>query len=159
PCDFVTALVERLRADGIPLTRVSTSLPTKHPEVYSTNVIWTPETGSGLHMRTTAVLDTPFFINSPVADLYKGAGPIRCRLAGPQAELRYPVCHDLAARGDTDYLVLPLDLVSGERSFLSFATARPGGFSDEEVARLIAIGPVFAPRVEIEAAYYAMRCL
>ncbi len=157
--EFVTAVAERLCADGIPLTRLSTSLPTKHPELFSMNLIWTPASGCEVAKRANAVIDMAFFAASPIAELYKGAGPIRCRLEGPAADLRYPVCRDIAAKGGTDYLAVPLELVSGRRSFLSFATARPGGFSDAWIERLLAISPAFATRIEIEAAYYAMRCL
>lgn len=157
--EFVTALAERLRADGIQIVRISTSLRTKHPELFSINPVWSLEDGCVLHQRANVVIDTAYFVDSPVAELYKGGGPIRCSLRGPTADLRYPVCRDLAREGCTDYLVLPLEMVSGQRSFMSFATDCATGFSDAELARLIAMGPAIAPRIEIEAAYYAMRCL
>ena len=48
----------------------------------------------------------------------------------------YPIAQEIADAGGTDYLAMPLEFSGGERTAISFATDRPGGFSSAETLEL-----------------------
>lgn len=48
---------------------------------------------------------------------------------------------------------------SGMRSFVSWATDRPGGFRDDDVALIDAVVPAFSLRLELESATFAVESL
>ena len=154
---FVRGLVAELVARGLPLCRASACLLTMHPEVFWRNVQWHEDGGIRIFAREHQVLGTPYFTKSPVAELRKGAGPIRVRLAaGP---LPFPVCEDLRAQGCTDYFAQGLAFSNGEISYASWTTRAEGGFDEEACAALERLAPFLARRVELESAYYGTRTL
>ena len=59
----------------------------------------------------------------------------RRRLADPACPMDW-VLADLRAEGATDYVAVPLRFLSGEIHVASFASRRPGGFRDAELAAL-----------------------
>src|SRR5258708_2148654 len=154
---FLRGLVEELRARGLPLSRASVCLMTMHPEVFWRNIQWHEGGAIEVFAREHQLLGMPFFTKSPVAELRKGAAPIRVLLApGP---LPYPVCEYLRAQGHTDYLAHGLPFSNGEISYASWATREDGGFGEEACATLDRLAPFLARRVELESAYYATRSL
>jgi adenylate cyclase len=154
---FTRSLVERLRALGLPVWRVSLALLTKHPEVLWRTLQWHESDGVRILDRQHETSHDPFFTRSPVALLIQGAAPIRVRLAGDA--LPFPICRDLQQQGGTDYYAQGLEFSNGETSYVSWATRQPGGFSDETLRTLDAIGPLLARRIELESAYHATRTL
>lgn len=70
---FLAALGEKLGAVGIPVSRISCSVLTKHPEVTVENCVWVRESGSRLRLFPHAVLQQPFFTRSPAAKVLAGA--------------------------------------------------------------------------------------
>ncbi len=156
---LLDGLAQQLIARGVGLWRVVTSVHTKHPEVYVRNVHWSPESGSVVQFRPRDVLELPMFRDSPVAAIYGGAPRIRCRLVGVDADLRYPVCRDLADAGATDYVALPLPFGDGQRSYISFATKQPGGFSDADLAVFQTAVDPMAMHLELRTAQYTTRSL
>ena len=72
---------------------------------------------------------------------------MRRRLAGPEAQFDFPVLAELAAHGATDYIAELVgpgieDASRGDAVAYSFATDRPDGFSDDDIATLRAVLPV-----------------
>jgi adenylate cyclase len=157
--EIVTGLVERLAARGVDLFRLATSLPTKHPEVFVRFFGWSAGGGRVTWTRARDLLTSPFYLDSPVAALRGGEEKIRRRLAGEGASLDYPICRDLADQGATDYVVLALDLGRGARTYISFATARAGGFRDDEIALFERLAPGLELVMAAEAAHFALRSL
>jgi hypothetical protein len=51
----------------------------------------------------------------------------------------------------TDYVVLPVPFSDGTNKALSFATARDGGFSDDELTLFTVMTPAVASNLEIQA--------
>jgi adenylate cyclase len=159
PEDLVANLCARLEAEGLPVARASVSLPTLHPELYVCNITWTQGAGCVVAERGVAVLVTPFYLGSPPALIHAGADEIRCRLDGDAPDLRYGVGRDLREAGYTDYVALVVPFRDGRRTFISWATRRPGGFRDGELARLRSLIPVLSLRLELASADHAMRSL
>ncbi|HEY0191481.1 MAG TPA: adenylate/guanylate cyclase domain-containing protein [Kofleriaceae bacterium] len=167
---FMAGLAAAVHAAGVPLWRASFSLITKHPELVWRTVQWHATGGDALDPtraatipgvsaieRTRAALDEPYFQNSPIAALRRGAPAIRVPLvAGP---LPYPICDDLRAQGGTEYFAQPLQMSTGELSYISWATRAPGGFGDEAIAALLALTPYLAQRIDLTSAHHTTRAL
>lgn len=156
--ELLAQLASKVGEHGIDVWRIVVSIPTAHPEVYVRNIEWSKRTGSLVRLRRRDVVETLGYLLSPVADIHKGSGPIRCRLEG-LTEFPYPICKEVAEQGGTDYIALPLVFSDGRRSFVSWATDRAGGFRDEDIAMLEEMVPYLALRFELESAYFTMRCL
>lgn len=155
---LLSGVCERLVDRGVPLWRVVTSLRPKHPDVFARNFRWHIGEGCMVESRSHGLIETPAFQDSPVKAIFEGAGAIRCKLTGPDADLRYPVCRELAAEGATDYLVCPVELAF-ERTFLSWCTKAEGGFTDEHLWEIGAITEPLALRLALENERYTTRCL
>ncbi len=155
---LVDGLAQRLTEHGLQPWRVSTSLRTLHPEVWVTAVVWRRGEGAIMAPQAHEVETAPRFLNSPIALIYGGAESVRCRLDGPDADLRFPICADIAREGGTDYLCLSLPF-AGPRAFASVTTDRVGGFTDAQVAMVRSLVPALSLRLELEAEHVARRGL
>ena len=135
---------------GIALFRVAVFVRTLHPNVAGRGFFWRADReevevdsaehdwfGSEDHLR------------SPIHAVWTKNARIRRRLADPACPMDYPVLADLRAEHATDYLAVPLRFLSGEVHVATFATRRPGGFTDAELAAPDRVLPHFARVVEI----------
>jgi adenylate cyclase len=157
--EIVAGLASQLGARGVALFRLATSMPTKHPEVFVRYFGWSAGGGTATWIRARELLGSPSYRDSPVAAIHRGEEKIRRRLAGDGASLDYPICRELHEQGATDYVALALDLGRGARTYVSFATARPEGFADEEIALFERLVPALEVVVAAEAAHFALRSL
>jgi adenylate cyclase len=148
---FFDALCRRLFDSGIQLLRVACGLPALHPQVFAIGLEWTRGQGMKESVRDHNIVQTRFYLASPVAQIHQGAAAIRRRLDVPDAQLDFPILHDVKALGATDYLVLPLRFTRGRPTFMAWSTDRPGGFSEDELARLHDLMPLISLRLEVEA--------
>ena len=139
--------------------RLSTSVPVLHPEVYVRNMRWQRGQPVLVTVLPHGLIDTPRFKDSPVARIYEGHGAMRYRLAGPDADLRYPVCAELATLGGTDYVIMPVPLSDGRLAYLSVTSDAAGGFSDADLAMIHAAVPGFGQAIEIEYLHVALGSL
>lgn len=157
---LLEALCGRLVADGIPLFRVVIGIISRHPEVAGRSVVW--ERGKpGVFRRdfTYTMRDRDTYTSSPVKLIHEGAGAFRRRLEGPDAQLDFPILVELAERGVTDYVIMPIVHTTGRINFISWTTERPGGFGRDDLTLLYDLLPLIALRVEIESEYDATRTL
>lgn len=145
---FIDRLAAALTADGLPLARLNTGFLTLHPQIYARTLFWSVEQGTLVTDRGFDIEVSEFYRASPVRLIHRGAEGFRCRLEGPLAPGAFPILHELKAAGATDYYIRPLDFAGVRRSFLSMATARPGGFTAAELERLDALLPLIAMRLE-----------
>jgi adenylate cyclase len=148
PQQMMAEICERLVAAGLPLWRVGVFVRTLHPDILGFNFIWRPGaevvTGSADH----SFLDSPEFINSPLAIVFREAREVRYRLDDPETK-RFPFFDDMRAEGVTDYIALPLLTTAGFTHASSFTTKHPGGFSDEQLNGLRSLMPPLTRIVEI----------
>ncbi|HEX9395464.1 MAG TPA: adenylate/guanylate cyclase domain-containing protein [Burkholderiales bacterium] len=154
PQDVLLHLAHRMLERGISLYRVAVFVRTLHPNVAGRAFIWNAD--RDLVEVTSAeygIQDTDQFLQSPVRVVYTTHAEVRRRICAPDCPADFPILADLRAEGATDFLALPLRFLSDEVHAASFATRRPGGFADAEVAALRTLMPPFCRVAEI----YALR--
>jgi adenylate cyclase len=93
------------------------------------------------------MLDSPEFLNSPLAIVFREGREVRARLDGTDGK-RFPLFDDLRQEGVTDYIALPLVHDEGCHAS-SWTTRQPGGFTDEQLDALRSLMPPLARLVEI----------
>ncbi len=150
PRSFLENFAMRLIEAGVDVWRITTGVPVLHPQLFSYSGLW--ERGQGVTerlYRADASQDA-ILANSPIKSAYQGAA-FRARLTTPAAEGEFPILADLRRAGMTDYVVLPVPFGDGTNKALSLATARNGGFSDDELALFAAMTPAVAANLEIQA--------
>ncbi|MEZ4316146.1 MAG: adenylate/guanylate cyclase domain-containing protein [Myxococcota bacterium] len=148
---LVPQLVARLEAMGCgPILRLNIGGTTMHPEVFAVGVRWTPERGVEVERFPHRILEDPTFPTSPIGLLIERETEVlRLPLDSPDAD-RFELTRAIRDAGGTEYLLFSLLRHLQAGWIASFATTRPGGFSDEQFAILEGILPVLRMRVEID---------
>ena len=150
PKEALMLLCQRLLENGLSLYRVAVFVRTLHPNVAGRAFYW--REGSPAIEEDEADhawMATDEHLSSPLPLIWRTRKEIRRRLADRACPMDFPVLDDLRSQGATDYLVTPLEFLSGEVHALSFATRRPGGFSVAEVEALHRLKPALARLTEV----------
>jgi adenylate cyclase len=152
PGDMLGQLCRRLVASSVSLYRVGVFVRTLHPNVAGRAFFWRDdreevEVDSADHHW----FGSEDHLKSPIHAVWSTDRETRRRLADPACPMDYPVLTDLRAEGATDYLAVPLRFLNGEVHVASFATRRPGGFTDAELDALHEVLPPFTRVAEIYA--------
>ncbi|HNC98158.1 MAG TPA: hypothetical protein PKW90_18645, partial [Myxococcota bacterium] len=130
--------------DGILVDRMSWTVPTLHPEIYNAQNVWHVDRPFEAHQRFFSKRTTDLYRSSPFWILMEGEGTeVRCPIIPDDPAPRFPVLRSFAEAGFTDYLAMiqpPRN--SYEKAPVTFATRRPGGFSDADVESLRALLPL-----------------
>jgi len=144
----------RLVETGVPLARGHLSMPTLHPTIEGFGLTWRPKDGTAA-AAWNFDNDPATYLASPFYRLVQARETrMRRRLDGNAAVLDFPILHEFKAEGLTDYVVT-LEAFGDARTMdfdtdplpgvaASWATARPGGFSDDDIATLDALLPLLA---------------
>ncbi|MBA3453251.1 MAG: adenylate/guanylate cyclase domain-containing protein [Deltaproteobacteria bacterium] len=147
--DELIAGLARLLVDaGIPLVRVSASFRPIDPVVWARNISWEADLGVQIRDRPYGDLAQAHYIGSVVEAIYGGSGTIRDRI---EQGSKFQPIDGLSRQGATDYLAQPIDLGPNVRSFVSYAIARGGGFTAEDIAILDAIHPAVASVIRLRS--------
>src|SRR3954471_19630939 len=148
PTQMMAESCERLVQAGLPLWRVGVFIRMLHPDIFGRNFIWRP--GAEVTTATAGfdVIDSPEYINNPLAIVFGERREVRCRLDDPESK-RFPFLDEMREEGVTDYIALPLLFIDGSTHASSWTTKRPGGFSDGELATLRKIVTPLARIIEI----------
>jgi adenylate cyclase len=136
----VDELAWRTLAAGFPLLRFTVHSGTLHPQFLGTSLVWWRDTGRTEQTFVThEVGEAVAYEKNPVARVIRGGETIRRRLDATDCAWDLPILRDLAARGATDYLALPIQGAHARRYMTTFTTDRSGGFSEREVIELTRI--------------------
>jgi adenylate cyclase len=133
---------------GIPLWRVSVAMPAIDPTFRAVSLVW--RRGRGIVRESTkhGPDGDARFARSPIhALLESGGDALRCRLDGQEPDPNLTLLGELRAQGGTDYVLHLPAFTSGTAVFgvaLSFATDRPGGFSEDALAAFATLRPALA---------------
>ena len=132
---FVDGLMARATAAGLPIWRFYIGLQLVHPQMVATGVLWKQGSVSEEIPRLHGIMTSPAYIGSPMQAVRQTNEAVRHGLEGDLEEGAHTVLRELKEGGGTDYLALPMRLGrQGSVPVASFATDRPGGFSDEDVS-------------------------
>jgi adenylate cyclase len=140
----------RLLGDGVPLWRATYHVGVLHPQIRGIGVRWLRdrkivEQYSILHGSD----DTDEYRLSPIRATIERGTPFRRRLDQPAAE--FPLLERIRKAGATDYLALPLNRTFRRYPVVTWATDRPDGFTDSDIAALEDINPALAAIAETRA--------
>jgi adenylate cyclase len=142
----------RLNETGVPVWRMAAFIPTLHPELFADSFFWNRDSGEARYQQSEhGIQEEPDYINSPLTEARRTGQSLRRRLAGPQAQIDYPILREFASQGATDYLALPVRWTGARPVFLTFTTDHPQGFSEQQVSILSDLAVVFAPIIEAMA--------
>lgn len=145
---------ERCQAAGLALGRAIVIIDTLHPIYEGRGFRWREDDSDDAVLlefkRDDSGASSDSWQSSPFHHLIqKGGGELRCRLhAGETAG--FGSIGELAADGQTDYFakvnVFAPDAILGEMDNLAsrWTTAKPGGFSDDEIVALQHLVPILA---------------
>ena len=143
-------LSHRLQAAGLPLYRVGVFVRTLHPNMLGRGFIWHETTDQvEINERAYDFLQTDQYLQSPIRAIFTEHGEIRRRLTEPRCPVDFPVLADFRKEGVTDFLGLPLPFLNGEVHAATFATRRPGGFTEAQAAGLRQVAIPLARLTEI----------
>src|SRR5437016_2040986 len=159
PNEFLEAFAHELRAAGVDVARITTGVPILHPQIFSFSGLWELGKGTSERLFRSGPNTTVTLANSPIGIAYEGGGPVRCDLVAPPREGEFEILADLRRDGLTDYIVHAVPFADGSHKALSFATRRPGGFNDSELARFAAMIPAVAFNLEVQALRRTARTL
>jgi adenylate cyclase len=144
-------LCVRLQRAGIPVTRATLHLLIQHPQWLGARIMW----ADGMHEAEIARVDYDVrerseFIGSAASEIFSGATEVRENLEGdPALGRKHALYDELRAQGLTDYVAWPMYHTLGKRHIVTFATDRPGGFDDTQIAGLRKMLPTLALVSEI----------
>jgi len=147
---FVDGLMSRAVAAGLPIWRFYIGLQLVHPQMVATGVLW--KRGGTVEQipRLHGIMTSSAYIGSPMQVVRQSNDAVRHGLEGELEEGAHTVLRELKEGGGTDYLALPMRLGRpGSVPVASFATDRPGGFSDEDLTDLRHLVDLMAPVAEI----------
>ena len=141
----------RLQRAGIPLKRATLHMLINHPQWLGARMMWS----DGMREAEIALVDYDVrerseYIGSAANEIHEGAAEVRERLEQDSSLGRKHALYDeMRAKGLTDYVAWPLYHTLGKRHIVTFATDRPGGFDDTQIAALKKLLPVLALVSEI----------
>jgi adenylate cyclase len=160
PESLLTGLVARLSEGGLTLLRAGAYLPTSHPELNGHQLIWSQAKGCQSIPRPHTVYSSKAYLGTPAQDVMEKPGHhVRVRLDRPRAELPYPVLGEIVDEGGTDYLITSLSFAEAGGAWISFSTARQGGFVTEEIEGLLNLSRVLSLHFQLAQARSATESL
>ena len=143
-------LCERLAGAGIPLDRATLHLRALHPEYRGVARIWKPGEPLSERFMDHGIEKTASYLESPVRAVAEARARLEWRL-DQGGLLPYPLLEELRQQGYSHYVIAPFVYAEGLVNAISWATTRPGGFSDAEVRFLDDVLPALSAVVEQKA--------
>jgi adenylate cyclase len=155
---------ERAEAAGLTISRGHCSFGTVHPQVRAFAYTW--ERGKGI--ATTMAIEhaqeeREAWLRSPLRHMIDSREMfMRRRLAGPDAQLDFPVLKEFQENGATDWIGVAFpfgwDVAAGSADvsagiITSWVTDADGGFSDAQLMALRRVLPSFALAIQSGATY------
>ena len=149
PAETITLFCERLMALGLPLDRYGSSTEILDSEHDAIARLW--RRGRGVSERTYAREegDTDY-LASPFREAAETGRTVELWLPDTP-DSRFDIVSELKADGFQHYLCVPFDLMIGGHGWVTFATAKPGGFTPVEVAALARLLPSIALLIDLRS--------
>jgi len=148
--ELFTEFCERLAGAGMPLDRATLHLRALHPEYRGVARIWRRGRPLDVRFMDHGIEKTATYIESPVRAVAEAGERLDWRLDG-NAQLPFPLLDELREQGFTHYVIAPFVYAEGLVNAISWATARPGGFAEDELGFLDDTLPALSIIVEQKA--------
>jgi adenylate cyclase len=140
----------RLLGDGVPLWRASLHIGTLHPQIRGIGARWWRDRKVIEDYRILHGSEaTEEYRLSPIRPTVERGTPIRYRL--DHAIPEFPLLERIRKAGASDYFALALNRTFRRFPTVVWATDRPGGFSDSDIAKLEDINPALAAIADTRA--------
>ncbi|KUP95006.1 DUF427 domain-containing protein [Tritonibacter horizontis] len=150
PEDFTLALVDKLREQGLPISRLTILAWALHPRIAGHHYLWERgEPGVKTFSPSYEIHEKPEFKNSPLRHVSRGLGGLRYRLTGNVPSEDFPILKDLRDKGATDYVAMPLPFSDGRINVLTAASDQPEGFSTADLGLIFECSAVIARFYEV----------
>lgn len=141
-----------LRSAGYPVARSTVIIPTLHPQIFATILVWRADApGVKVIYEPHDILHQPKFADSPFAPIIRGSGGVRRRLEDADVKLDYPVLRDLHTEGATDYVAMPFRFSDGQINVISMTSFAKGGFSTAHLGQIYEVLPMLGRVFEVHA--------
>ena len=151
--ELAAQFLQCLQQAGVPVDRSTVIIPTLHPQIFATVLVWRADTpGIRTVFEPHDILYQPKFADSPFAPIIRGAGGVRRRLEDPDCALDFPVVRDLKSEGATDYVAMPFRFSDGQINVMSMTSFAPGGFGTAHLGQLYEVLPLLGRLFEVHAA-------
>src|SRR5436190_6454218 len=89
PTQMMAEICNRLVEAGLPLWRVGVFVRTLHPDIFGRNFIWKPGAKVEVGSVDFHILDSPEFMHSPLAIVFRQGIEVRGRIDDPESR-RFP---------------------------------------------------------------------
>jgi adenylate cyclase len=152
---------------GLQIGRANVVVRTLHPQLEMLIYVWRPTASERVAIQSTERIvgremhamvggeverflvahghgDEAMFRSSPFYSVLTSKERLRIPLRESQEEQPFPIVKDLLKLGLTDYVVFYLELPSPYSGCISFASSRPGGFTEIELEALESLRPLLA---------------
>src|SRR5712671_6140791 len=140
----------RLLGDDVPLWRATYHVGVLHPQIRGIGLRWLRDRKVVEDYRILhGSEETDEYRLSPIRATIERGTPFRRRLDRPVPE--YPLLERIRKAGGTDYFALALNRTFRRFPTVTWATDRPDGFSDADIAKLEDINPALAAIAETRA--------
>jgi adenylate cyclase len=140
----------RLLGDDVPLWRATYHVGVLHPQIRGIGLRWLRDRKVVEDYRILhGSEETDEYRLSPIRATIERGTPFRRRLDRPVPE--YPLLDRIRKAGGTDYFALALNRTFRRFPTVTWATDRPDGFSDADIAKLEDINPALAAIAEARA--------
>ncbi|HET7365247.1 MAG TPA: adenylate/guanylate cyclase domain-containing protein [Burkholderiales bacterium] len=151
--ELAAAFLGFLRGAGYPVDRSTIIMPTLHPQIFASVLVWRADTpGIRTVHEPHDILLQPKFADSPFAPIIRErAGGVRRRLEDPACALDFPVVRDLRAEGATDYVAIPFHFADGQANVMSLTSFAPGGFASAQLGEIYDVLPALGRMFEVHA--------
>ncbi|MEO8741551.1 MAG: adenylate/guanylate cyclase domain-containing protein, partial [Casimicrobiaceae bacterium] len=146
---LVESLWWRMAAAGLNLDRASLHVGTLHPQLFGFGWNWERADGICDEVRVTEEARSgPSYTRTPLFQAIEHGETFRGGTADPEVATRYPFMAELAQRGFTAYVAMPLSSGGRYHNAATMATRMPGGFRAADLAAVQRLLRVFALHVE-----------
>src|SRR5215470_16074590 len=135
---------------GVPLSRSWLHIRTLHPEFAGVSRVWRRGMQTEERFLDFGFEKWPAYLNSPVRHVVEERRPCRWRL-NDEEPLPFPVLEEHRAAGYVDYAIAPMIFSDGRVNAISWATDRPGGFSDGDLRLFEEVLPTYSTVVEVKS--------
>ncbi|HTZ79361.1 MAG TPA: adenylate/guanylate cyclase domain-containing protein [Stellaceae bacterium] len=136
----------RLVGQDVPLWRATFSTPTLHPQYQGYAYRWWRDRALVEEFRVLhGIRETADYLVSPIRAVIEQGVTVHYSLEGDKdraAIAAFPMLGRLRSEGATGYFACPLTLFNNNNQAITWATDRPGGFSDANIDVLVKLLPV-----------------